>query len=111
MLANTFGGEVRVLAESTQEGVKTPDYLWRGKLWDLKTPEHLKGVDYLVKAGIKQISRNTGGLIIDTRKFAADHEDIIEAIFHRVWRSAKEGLDVVLLEKGKDAKVYRYRKR
>ena len=111
MLANTFGGEVRVLAESTQEGVKTPDYLWRGKLWDLKTPEHLKGVDYLVKAGIKQISRNTGGLIIDTRKFTADYEDIIEAVFHRVWRSAKEGLDVVLLEKGKDAKVYRYRKR
>lgn len=111
LMADSFGGEVRMLAESNPAGTKNPDYLWRGKAWELKTPKQLNGVDKLVRTGIKQISKNPGGIIIDARQLSASHEAIVEAIFHRIWRSASGQMDVVLFEQGEKAKVYRYRKR
>ena len=38
-LENTFGGEIKMIPRvNYPEGIKTPDYIFRGEYWDLKSP-------------------------------------------------------------------------
>ena len=62
-----FGGDIVLLKEKNVNGVSNPDYLWNGKLWDLKSPISNKynTIDGRICNGLKQIDRNYGGLMID----------------------------------------------
>ena len=37
-----YGGDIHLLGESTDQGVKSPDYLWNNRFWDLKKNKHWK---------------------------------------------------------------------
>ena len=72
-LRATFGGDILLLAEI--ERTLTPDYLWRGKLWDLKMPitDNENTIEKRINHGIKQIfetprPEKAGGLIVDFTK-------------------------------------------
>ena len=54
-----------LLNDSTVHGQKMPDYLWREHLWDLKTLSGIKAANSAVRHGIKQISGNPGGIILN----------------------------------------------
>lgn len=69
-LKATFGGDILLLADNSD--ILTPDYLWRGKLWDLKQPttEKPNTIDNRIAHGVKQIfeaprPEKAGGLILD----------------------------------------------
>lgn len=111
LLSTKFGGEITALAERNPAGTKNPDFSWNGKLWELKTPESPNGVDGLVHTAVKQIERNSGGIIVDARKIEADHNELATTVFHRVRRSARDSADIILIEEGDQAKVFRYTKR
>ncbi len=66
-LHKTFGGDVILKEESTEKGVLSPDYEWRGALWDLKTiSSSSRGtIEKRIRHGLHQISENPGGLLLD----------------------------------------------
>lgn len=64
-LLTTFGGNIRLLTESTIRNQHTPDYLWNGKYWELKSTHSINGADKLLQHAIKQIRGNPGGVIFD----------------------------------------------
>ena len=57
-IINTLGGDVVLLNEKNLDNVKTPDFLWHDKHWDLKDVSSLKAVDNAVRKGLRQIKDN-----------------------------------------------------
>lgn len=57
----TFGGAIRLLAESPKRDVKTPDFLRNGKKWELKGARSVNGADKSLQHAIKQIQDTPGG--------------------------------------------------
>lgn len=59
----TFGGDIRLLAESPKRDVKTPDFLRNGKKWELKGARSVNGADKSLQHAIKQIQDNPAGAL------------------------------------------------
>ena len=110
MLARTFGGDITLKTEANKDKVKTPDFEWDGKDWELKTCTSEKSADSAMRKAIKQISPNPGGIVLDygdhdvnmgtledvvTRRFLRnDHIDEMTLIIlnkdgYRVWKLKK----------------------
>ena len=106
-----FGGDITTLAERNPAGEYNPDYLWRGKYWELKTPEGFEGIDGLVRKGLKQIEKNPGGIIVDARNVQATHEQIYYSVFNRFVRSARGSADMILYDADGQIHAYRFKKR
>ena len=49
---DNLGGNIMLLNEVQEVGVKTPDYVWREKLWDLKTTTTAKSANSAVRHGL-----------------------------------------------------------
>lgn len=66
-LLKKFDGIVYLVTESDQKNTKLPDFIWDGRLWDLKTPVGCgkRTIDNQFKKIHKQIGNNPGGIIID----------------------------------------------
>ena len=87
-LREQFGGKIVLLKEANTQGTKTPDYLWRGKQWELKSISTAKAADMAIRKGAKQIAENSGGIIL---QFAPNIniDELIEVVDDRAIRSAK----------------------
>lgn len=103
-----FGGDITVLAESTTEGIKNPDYLWNGKLWDLKTTSNEKACSNAIRKGLKQIERNPGGIILDYGNLNIDNKKLEEIMDKRMLWNKEKDVDILVRNKG-EYRVYRYR--
>ena len=99
MLRN-FGGNINLLKESTSDGIHTPDYLWDGKLWDLKSPEGngKRTIDNQFKTIDKQIAPAPGGMIMDCSKLKFSNDEIISKISKRIRLNNFDG-DVIIKRK------------
>ena len=100
----TFGGDITLLKESTQENVKKPDYQWNGLLWELKNLD--AGTDNAVQKNIRkalhQIKSNPGGIFLDISKSGIDLSSAKKSITTRMLKSAGFSADVMILyDKGK----------
>lgn len=105
---NNLGGEIRVLKESTEECVKTPDYIWNDKFWELKSPTTAKAIDNAVRKGISQIGDNPGGIILNVKN-DVDEQEIINYIEKRVKNSANDKkFDILIIKDKKLFMVIRY---
>ena len=104
-----LGGQIELIDDAGNEE-KSPNFDWNGKLWELKSPVKVKGVDKLVRTGIKQITQNPGGIVVDVQgnEPTIDYEN---AIIHRVIRSAKHSLKIVILRKGTLEMILQYAKK
>lgn len=67
LLQKTFGSGIKLLTEADKRNVKTQDFLWRGKAWELKGPTTVKAVEKAMRGAIKQIKDNPGGIILDLK--------------------------------------------
>ena len=107
-LHNAFGGDITLLTEINEQMVKTADFLWRGKLWDLKTVTTEKAANFAVRKGLKQIRENPGGIILDYRGNAVDLSKLAEVIAKRLqWRHDLTVIDIIrILDDG--TRVWRY---
>lgn len=109
-LHDNLGGNIHLLTESKEEGVKTPDYNWNGKLWDLKTVSTEKAADSAIRKGLKQIAENPGGIILDYKSNEISYEDLKTIIDKRIARYEEYNLDIIIVRNNKLSKALRYRK-
>lgn len=94
-IANQFGGNVLLLAESKERDKQTPDYLWNDKMWELKGVTSANSIDKNLQKAIHQISENPGGVILDCENSQLSREKIIEIAEHRMQRAQCEN-DVII---------------
>lgn len=109
-LHDTYGGDIRLLNEADEFGVKMPDFEWRGRLWELKTTSTANATDNAVRKAIKQIQDNPGGIILDYGDRNIDIDALLSVIGKRVVRCDLKNFDVLILSKGKAVKVLRHKK-
>ena len=109
-LNGKFGGDVQLLKEVNEDKVKTPDFLWNGKMWDLKTVTTEKSADTAVRKGLKQIKENPGGIVLDYRGKNISEEGVRKVIDSRMKRGYEKDTDIVVIFGNDQIKVYRYKK-
>ena len=108
-LHGRFGGDIRLLTEVNQDKVSTADYLWRGKLWDLKTASTEKSANSAIRHGLRQIFDNPGGIILDYRGKQIDMAVLEEIIRKRLWWCENHpSLDIMIVLEDGDVRVWRY---
>ncbi|MBR4193561.1 MAG: hypothetical protein IKO68_00130 [Oscillospiraceae bacterium] len=109
-LLNTFGGEIIVKKEENTNHKKTADYLWDGKLWDLKNPTTEKAANSLVRHGVSQIQENPGGVILDYEDIDFNMDQLRTVLDKRMQWVHGITVDIMVVGKGTAQAVYRYKK-
>ena len=109
-LVKKFGGVVYLVTESDEKNTKSPDFIWDGRLWDLKTPVGCgkRTIDNQFKKIHKQIGNNPGGMIIDCSYTGLSIPHIIEAISKRVYLDNFEG-DIIVRKNNLIVRIIRKR--
>lgn len=93
-----------------QDKVQTPDYIWRGKLWNLKTATTEKAADAAIRHGLKRINGNPGEVFLDYRGRMIDLEKLQSIISSRMRHSNADSVDIMVILSDEVAKVFRYKK-
>lgn len=109
-ILDTFGGTIMLLTESTQEGVKTPDFLWNERAWELKTPHSIKKVDDAVRYAARQIRSDPGGIILNFKGITFDMDLLAHIVYSRARRSALSSFDMIVLSNDQVKMIWRYKK-
>lgn len=110
LVYETFGGNITLLNEVDMRNIKTADYSWNDKLWDLKTVSTEKSADSAIRKGIKQIIENPGGIILDYRQRNIDFNMLMRVVDTRMTKSGKKSTDIMIVLSNKEIKIYRYKK-
>ena len=105
-----LGGDIVLINEKNNTEQKSPDYLWLGKAWELKTIYSIKRVDEAVRKGLKQIQDNPGGLILCLNDKKASVDTVLNAIYDRIRRKAQreDDIDVIIIRDNKIIEIVRY---
>ena len=109
-LHENLGGDIVLLAENGGLYEKTPDFLWRGKGWELKTTTTEKSADSALRNALKQILENPGGVILDYGDNEVSIQDIGKIVIRRLERQEKCTADILILNHGKIVRAIRYKK-
>lgn len=108
-LHNSFGGNIKLIKENSRGfGVKTSDYEWNGRLWELKTLKSAKSIDSALRKAIEQIFGNPGGVILDFENGIDNISQIEKMIKSRVETSCRFKIDIIIMSINKLEKVVRY---
>lgn len=108
-LHDNLGGDITLLREANEDKVKTPDYLWNAKLWDLKTISSEKAANSAVRHGFAQIQANPGGIILDLGDLEFSEEKLWSVVDKRMgWYETNGNVDILVLSKGKLVSARRY---
>ncbi|MBR4574513.1 MAG: hypothetical protein IKO16_06355 [Lachnospiraceae bacterium] len=110
LIINTLGGDVVLLNEKNLDNVKTPDFLWHDKHWDLKDVSSLKAVDNAVRKGLRQIKDNPGGIILDFGKKEIKLNEVKKCLEDRLRRGFPSSVDFILIARDTIIAVFRYKK-
>ena len=112
ILNDFFGDSITVLKAANTDKQKTPDYLWRGKLWEQKTTSSAKAIDSALRKAMKQIQENPGGIILDITNNKDSLDEIYKAIESRIERRNFTGdIDVIVIKSKKIVSILRHKKR
>ena len=95
-----IGGNIKLLTAVNKDNKKTPDYLWNGKYWDLKSISTEKAADSAIRYGVKQIQANPGGVILDYIGEELDVKKVKAVSINRLKRSQTLGIKVLVLRNG-----------
>lgn len=107
-LHDTFGGDIRMLNEVNAQMVKTADYLWKNRLWDLKTVTTEKAANAAIRRGLQQIRDDPGGIFLDYRGVNIDLGILASVIEKRLqWRKDTSVIDIMIILDD-DIRVWRY---
>lgn len=108
-LHRTFGGDIQLLNESTIEGEKRADYLWRDHLWDLKDVSSEKAANTAIKRGLSQIKQNPGGIILNYGEQEITPNVLLDVIDKRMqWLKDGSSVDIMIVLKDRLMKILRY---
>lgn len=111
-LHDTLGGDIVLLNESSIQGQKMPDYLWRDGYWDLKILSSEKAANSAIRHGLQQIRENPGGLILNVGDLNISIDGLNAVIEKRMqWNQIKTAVDIMVVQKGEVIEVLRYQKK
>ena len=96
-----IGGNIKLLTAVNEQNKKTADYLWNGKLWDLKSITTEKSADSSIRKGVKQIADNPGGIILNYVGKALDLEKLKEFAINRLNRSQVLDIEIIAVKDNK----------
>lgn len=98
-----IGGNIKLLQEVNAANVRTPDYIWNGKYWDLKEARSINAIDKAIRHGVGQIENNPGGFIIKWvgPSEGYDVDKIKATIKKRLERSAPDDTTIVFVKDDK----------
>lgn len=109
-LRDTFGGDVHVRQEiDVTEGIKYCDFIWKGRNWELKSPDEFKSPDGILGTALKQIRKSPGGIILDYQCDEFDLNRLINGAKRRM-TTAGFNVDLMILHKGRLMCIKRYKK-
>ena len=108
ILIDIFGSDITLLAEDYSK--ENPDYVWRGKLWDLKSPNKPGNLGKLIKKGLSQIFSNPGGIVLDISGLTITELKVQGILRERLATSMKSSVDVIIIKNSRLVKVLRYKK-
>lgn len=109
-LREQFGGKIVLLKEANTQGTKTPDYLWRGKQWELKSISTAKAADMAIRSGVKQIKGKPGGVVLQCAD-GVNIDDMVRTVDARALRNIMFDFDVIAMrENGELLFARRYKK-
>lgn len=109
-LNDMLGDDIVLLTEVNADRQKTADYLWRGKLWELKTMTTAKAADSAVRYGLKQIRENVGGIILDYRAHKLSLKKLCDVLDRRMRHGQYDMVDIMVVCNWRIAVVFRYMK-
>lgn len=107
-LHENLGGDIVLLNEANNYKIMTPDYLWNGKMWDLKLASTEKSANSAVRHGLKQIQKNPGGIILNYEKNEISVDILKEVLEKRLNASATQNVDIIVLANNKLLTVQRF---
>ena len=110
-LHDNLGGDIVLLNEINEDKVKTPDFLWKEKYWELKCISSEKAADSALRSALKQIHENPGGVILDCENNSLSENQLQKILATRLERSGTIDTDVLVLYKGELAKALRHTKK
>lgn len=108
-LHEKFGGKVTLLKESDIPGKMMPDFMWKGKQWEIKTISTEKAADSALRKAIKQIKDNPGGVVFDLDG-NLNIDSLVSVLDDRAMRSKNYEFDVLAIKNGEFLFARRYRK-
>lgn len=108
---DNLGGDLTLLGESDIDGIKRPDYEWRGRLWDLKTTTSEKSANSAIKSGLKQIRMKPGGVFLNFENGGVAMDELWKVVDKRMqWNHIPDPVDIAVISKGELKGVRRYAK-
>lgn len=108
-LHDNLGGDIELLKEKGKN-VKTPDYMWKSKQWELKTITSAKAADSALRSAFKQITENPGGVILNCQGDNISSEELNKIIENRVKRSLQFDADIITIKDDKLKSAWRCKK-
>lgn len=108
-LVKEFGGEFVILKEANKRNIKTPDYIWRDRFWELKKISSITSGDRNLRKAISQIKSNPGGVILDITN-EVELTALEKQLQSRAKRSDISGFDILIVKENKVIKIIRYKK-
>ena len=101
LLNNIFGGDVKILPNiNFPQGVKSPDYLYKGEKTDLKSISSKRSKD-CVKTALKNKEKQANNFIIDNTAQTVSDMDILKQINEIYNSKGFMWIDKIYLLKGK----------
>lgn len=114
-LVSTFGGNVTMNKQTNAKGEdgRNPEYTWNGKSWELKEPERptLNSMKNNLREGLHQIRENPGGVLMDITKCGASFDLAVRGVTERARQSAHFDVDVIIIKRGDDYRVLRFKEK
>ena len=103
-----FGGDIVLLTDNNPDGEANPDYLWNGKLWDLKSPRSSKEntISQRIRHGLWQIEKNPGGIILNFTNSKLSFSEAV-AIVDKYANKRADEPTVFIIKKGEEFCVLR----
>ena len=102
-----MGGDIRFV--KCREGIRTPDYIWNGKMWELKSPETAYGAKSAIHSAEGQINKNPGGIIINFKDHDVDINEAIAIADERITQFRFE-TKLIIIHKNEIVNVRQYKK-
>lgn len=105
-----FVGAALAAARDSRQTLRlSPDYIWKEKMWELKTKQSEKGEDNAVRKAYKQIAQNPGGLFLDYGDNEISVELLNQIIHKRAMRYKDLRMDIMVINKGDVIEILRYK--
>ena len=107
-LIRTFGGNITLIDNAGRDSRR--DLVWKGKIYEVKRASTISASREQTKEGMHKISITGGNFIIDC--WDDDFDTSTHTVLHNVERYfTGKSIDVVIMQKGVVAHVFRYKKR